>query len=92
MIGGTLFYRVVAQDRGRGFMLLAAWSKPVIQRNCEQLTTLSAVTRVSLDKAVASLQTLYTPTTLVDVTDASVAGQLRKLFGENVAASTVVKE
>ena len=91
-MGGTLFYRVVPMDRGRGFMLITAWTKPVVQRNCEQLTTLSAITRVSLDKAVASAQALYNATAMVDVTDASVLGQLRKLFGETTAAPVAQKD
>lgn len=93
MIAGTLYVRVCPQDRGRGFLLLASWTKPVVQRNCEQLTTLGAITRASLNKVIATLQTSYNPSSIVDVTDASVAGQLRKLFGENIApAAPAVKE
>lgn len=86
MIGGTLYYRVVAQDRQRGYMLLAAFGKPVVQRNCEQITTLSAITEASLAKTIASVKELYSAGNMVDVTDANVLGQLRRLFEAQAAA------
>lgn len=80
MKNGTLYYRVVAQDRGRGYMLLIAWGKPVVQRNCEQITTLSVLTEASLARTLESVKTLYSAGLMVDVTDSNVAGQLKRLF------------
>ena len=79
----TMYIRIVPQDRDRGYMLLVAWVKPVIQKTATQITTLSVLTRASLDAAIDSATKSYKPASVVDVTPAGIHAQLRKLFGES---------
>jgi hypothetical protein len=78
----TMYIRIVPQDRQRGYMLLVSWVKPVIQKTAVQITTLSVLTRTSLDAAIDSVTKSYKPGAVVDVTPIGIHSQLRKLFGE----------
>lgn len=80
MIASTLFVRVVPQERGRGWMLLVSWEKPVIQRTCMQLITLSAITQAKLDEIIARVKADYRVQDVQDVTPDSVKKQLAKDF------------
>lgn len=80
MYASTLYCRIVPQERGRGWMLLISWEKPVIQRTCAQLITLSGVTQASLDAMKAKVQAEYRVTKLEDVTPDNVAKQLQREF------------
>ena len=82
MIAGTLYVRVVPQDKDRGYMLLAGFDSAVIQRTAAQYTTLSDPTRATLDAAIARMQKIYSASAVKDVTAASVVKKLAKLFGE----------
>ena len=82
MIAGTLYVRVVAQDKDRGYMLLAGFDSAVIQRTAAQYTTLSDPTRATLDAAIARMQKLYSASDVRDVTASAVTKKLAKLFGE----------
>jgi hypothetical protein len=82
MIAGTLYVRVVAQDKDRGYMLLAGFDPAVIQRTAAQYTTLSDPTRATLDAAIARMQKLYSASEVKDVTASAVVKKLAKLFGE----------
>ncbi len=78
----TMYIRIVPADRDRGYMLLVSWVKPVIQKTATQITTLSVMTRASLEAAVDSATKSYKPASVVDVTPPGIHAQLRKLFGE----------
>jgi hypothetical protein len=67
-------------------MLLVSWEKPVVQRTCAQLITLSAVTQASLDAIKAKVLADYRVLKLDDVTPDSVAKQLQREF-KNAAAT-----
>lgn len=82
MIAGTLYVRVVPQDKDRGYMLLAGFEPSVVQRTAAQYTTLSDPTRATLNAAIARMQKLYSASEVKDVTASNVAKQLVKLFGE----------
>lgn len=79
----TMYIRIVPQDRQRGYMLLVSWVKPVVQKTAQQITTLSVLTRASLDEAIAAVTKSYKPASVVDVTPAGIHSQLRKMFGES---------
>lgn len=78
----TMYIRIVPADRDRGYMLLVSWVKPVIQKTATQITTLSVLTRASLDAAIDNATKSYKPAQVVDVTPPGIYTQLRKLFGE----------
>lgn len=80
MYASTLYCRVVPQERGRGWMLLVSWEKPVVQRTCTQLITLSGVTQASLDATKARVQADYRVAKLDDVTPDNVVKQLQREF------------
>lgn len=78
----TVFIRVVPQDRDRGYMLLVGYDPGLVQRTAVQITTLSAVTRASLDKVIETVRRDYNASEIRDTTDASITKKLKKLFGE----------
>ncbi len=80
----TVFIRVVDQDKGRGYMLLVGFDSRLVQTSCAQYTTLSMVTRASLDAAIERYRAEYNATTVRDVTADSLKRKLQKLFGEPV--------
>lgn len=80
MYASTLYCRVVPQERGRGWMLLVSWEKPVVQRTCAQLITLSGVTQASLDAIKAKVMADYRVIKLDDVTPVGIANQLQREF------------
>lgn len=82
MKGGTLFYRVIPADRDRGYVLLTAWSKPVVRVSCYTNSSLTYPTRASLNAMLSSVQSTSGAETLVDVTDPGIVKKLAKLFGE----------
>lgn len=61
-------------------MLLVSWEKPVVQRTCTQLITLSGVTQESLDATKARVKADYRVEKLDDVTPENVLGQLKREF------------
>ena len=79
----TLYIRIVPQDRQRGYMLLASWVKPVIQKTSMHMTTMSVLTRDRLNATIADVTKIYEPGSVVDVTPVGIHAQLRKLFGES---------
>lgn len=85
----TMYIRIVPQDRDRGYMLLVAWVKPVIQKTATQITTLSVLTRASLTAAIDAATLSYKPAQVVDVTPPGIHAQLRKLFGESKAPDII---
>ena len=80
MLASTLYVRVVPQERGRGWMLLVSWEKPVVQRTCAQLITLQGVTEASLAAVKAKVQENYRVAKLEDVTADNILKQLAKEF------------
>ena len=78
----AVFVRVVSQDRDRGYMLLVGYDPSLVQRTAIQITTLSAVTRASLDKVIETVRKDYNASEIRDITDAGIKKKLKKMFGE----------
>ncbi len=91
MLASTLFVRVVAQDKERGFMLLAGYDSKVIQRTAVQYTTLSVMTRDSLNEAIDRLRKSNSAMEVKDCTAPDIQKKLAKLFGETPAQAAVAK-
>ena len=82
MLANTLFVRVVNQDKDRGYMLLAGYDSSVVQRTCLSYTTLAAVTRESLNAAIARMKASHSAAEVRDCTAPNIAKKLAKMFGE----------
>lgn len=80
----TIYVRVVAQDKDRGYMLLVGFDSKIVQSTCAQYTTLGAITRASLTAAIERMKTEYKASTVKDVTAPDLQRKLQKLFGEDV--------
>ena len=78
----AVFVRVVSQDRDRGYMLLVGYDPSLVQRTAVQITTLSAVTRESLNKVIETVRKDYNASEIKDITDTGIKKKLMKLFGE----------
>ena len=88
MIASTLYIRTVPQENG-DWQLLASWEKPVVQRTCAQLTSLTAVTEKSLAAVVESIKQRYQAADVKDVTPPAVQRQLAKQFERELAAKVL---
>jgi hypothetical protein len=88
MLASTLYVRVVQQDNKRGFMLLAGYDSKVVQRTCIQYTTLTAVTRDSLNAAVERMRVANSAAAVKDCTAPDIQKKLMKLFGETPTQAT----
>jgi hypothetical protein len=84
MLASTLYVRVVPQDKDRGYMLLAGYDSGVVQRTALQYTTLTAVTRDSLNAAIERLRRDNSAKEVKDCTAPAIQKKLAKLFGETV--------
>jgi len=84
MKGGTMYARIVPADRDRGYVMMVSWSKPVVQRTCQQQRTMSAITRKSIDDALEQFRIDYGVMEVQDLTDPGLKRKLAKLFGEEV--------
>src|SRR4249919_3656682 len=82
MFASTLYVSVVNQDKDRGFMLLAGYDSTVVQRTALQYTTLTAVTRDSLNAAIERLRKDNSAKDVKDCTAPAIQKKLAKLFGE----------
>ena len=89
MIQSTLFIRVVAQDKNRGYMLLIGYDSAVVQRTASQFITLNAVTRDGLNAVIEQVKINYRASDVRDVTAPGIVKQLKKLFGETDDKSKV---
>lgn len=82
MKGGTLFYRIIPADRDRGYVLLTAWSKPVVRISSYTNSSMSSPSRASLNLMLTSIKATSGAETLVDTTEPGIVKKLAKLFGE----------
>lgn len=83
MYTSTLYIRIVPQDRGRDYVLLASFDPVVIQRTAAEYSTLTSPTRASINAAIARLEQRYSAE-IKDVTAPAIINQLARLFGEVV--------
>jgi len=82
MLASTLFVRVVPADKNRGYILLAGYDSSVVQRTAIQYTTLSDVTRESLNAAIEKLRKDNSAKDIKDCTAPAIQKKLMRLFGE----------
>ena len=82
MKGGILYSRVIPADKDRGYVLLMSWEKPVVQRTCYVMSSMSAPSRASLDSMIEDAARRGGADKVVDVTESGIVKKLAKLFGE----------
>jgi DnaJ-domain-containing protein 1 len=94
MKGGTLYIRVIEQDRKGGYWVLASWEKPVVQRTCAAMSTLGHATQADLDRTIATLKNNLNAGSVVDLTADGLKKRFAKMFEEQAAelAKTVDPE
>lgn len=63
-------------------MLLAGFDSKIVQSTCSQYITLNAVTRASLDAAIAQMKDRYRASDIKDCTAPGIQRKLKKMFGE----------
>jgi hypothetical protein len=82
-IASTVFVRVTAQDRQRGYQLLAGFDSKIVVATATRVMTLSgALTRELLDATIARVAKDLNASEVRDVTASGIQVQLRKLFNE----------
>jgi hypothetical protein len=84
----TIYLRVVPQDKDRGYMLMAGYDAQVVLSSCASYTTLSAITRRSLNEAMDRMKATYMANEVRDMTAPALQRKLQKLFGEPVTPAT----
>jgi len=80
--GGTIYVRVVPQDRDNGYMLLVGYDNAVVQRTAITYSTISTITRAYLEATIQRVRDQYTNAEVKDVTAPGITKRLMKLFGE----------
>lgn len=81
MKNGTIFYRIVAADKNRGWVFLLSWDRQVVLRTAAQVSTISIPSRRAIDKLVADAEQFYRATA-VDTTEPGLLKKFAKMFGE----------
>lgn len=82
MLASTLFVRVVPADRDRGYVLLCGYDASVVQRTALSYTTLSVLTRESLNAAIERMRLSNNAKDVRDVTAPAIVKKLARMFGE----------
>jgi hypothetical protein len=95
-IASTVFVRVTAQDRQRGYQLLAGFDSKIVVATATRVMTLNGtLTREQLNTVIAKVAKDLNASEVRDVTAAGIQVQLRKLFNEpnpaKVAAQTTAE-
>jgi hypothetical protein len=86
-IASTVFVRVTAQDRQRGYQLLAGFDAKVVVATATRVMTLNgALTRDLLNAMIAKVAKELNASEVRDVTASGIQVQLRKLFNEPAPA------
>ena len=86
---GTLFVRVVPQDRGDDYMVLVGYDKPVVQRSAISYSTLNAPTRAGFDTVINTIRNNYRVDDIRDTTASNIVRKLLKAFGEDVKGNLI---
>jgi hypothetical protein len=82
-IASTVFVRVTAQDRQRGYQLLAGFDSKIVVATATRVMTLNGnLTRDALNATIAKVAKELNASEVRDVTAAGIQAQLRKLFNE----------
>ena len=83
-MNSKLYYRIVAADKERGYLMLLSWEKPVVQRTAFQMSTLGTADRKNIDRVLAEVQTFYKVADVIDCTEESMKKRLAKLYEPKV--------
>lgn len=84
MIQSPLYMRIVEQDRDRGYMLMVGYEPKLVQATCATYSTLSDVSRASLDATIERMKLTYNASDIKDMTAPGLMRKLQKMFGEPV--------
>jgi len=79
-MNSPLYYRIVAADKNRGFVMLLSWDKPVVQRTAFQMSTLGTADQKNIDRVLAEVTSFYKVAGIVDCTEDSMKKRLQKLY------------
>jgi len=82
MISGTLYVRIVPQDKDRGYMMLVGYDPKVVQSTAMQYFTLSAISRDVINSTLQRIRTSYSAAEIKDVTPPALKKKFAKMFGE----------
>jgi hypothetical protein len=74
----VLLTRIIPQDRGRGWMILAGWTKPLVRRTCEDMYTIGNLSLESIAKKKEYLLKEYRADEIFDLTPKSLYNKLEK--------------
>lgn len=81
-----IFVRVVPADKDRGYILLTGFDNKLVIATCAQYSTLSTISRRSLDAAIERMRVEYNAAEVKDITAPAITRKLQKLFGEPIDA------
>ncbi|CAB4125747.1 hypothetical protein UFOVP181_436 [uncultured Caudovirales phage] len=76
----TLYYRIVAADKDRGFNMILSWEKPVVQRTSFQMSTLGTADPKNIQRVLDEVQRFYKVAGVVDTTEETMKKRLAKLY------------
>jgi hypothetical protein len=82
MKSGTLYVRIVPQDRDRGYMMLVGYDPRVVQSTAMQYYTLNLISRAVINATLERIRASYSASEIRDVTPTGLRKKLAKQFGE----------
>ena len=74
-----IYCRIVSADKDRGYVMLFSWIRPVVQRTCHLLSTLTNVTQEQIDNLKAETLIKTSASEIIDVTEPSILKKIQKL-------------
>ena len=78
MISSTIYVRLVAADKDRGFVLLVGYDNRIVQRTAIQSISISVPTQHYLDAAIERVKANYSASEVRNVTEAGIVKRFEK--------------
>lgn len=78
MIASTIFVRIVAADKNRGYIILVGYDAKIVQRTAIQQVSLSVLSKANIEAAFERIKANYNASELRDVTADGIKKRIEK--------------
>ena len=78
MIASTIFVRIVAADKNRGYVILVGYDAKIVQRTAIQQVSLSILSKANIEAAFERIKANYNASELRDVTADGIKKRIEK--------------
>ncbi len=78
MIASTIFVRIVAADKNRGYIILVGYDAKIVQRTAIQQVSLSVLSKANIEAAFERIKANYNASELRDGTADGIKKRIEK--------------